>query len=97
MEQSGVTEMGAPMDSRFVRIKQFITQFINTDSDAQKINDCKAKLADAMNEFQACIIDDSVETSNSAGTVHDYHVHGDHAESPRGNRELSDGHDVPRR
>jgi hypothetical protein len=80
MEQSGVTEEGAPTDSRLVRIKRFINQFINTDSDAQNVNDCKAQLAAVMGEFQARIREDSVATSNGTGTVHNYHVHGDHTE-----------------
>jgi hypothetical protein len=80
MKQSGVTEKGAQTDSRLVRIKHFVKQFINTDSDAQKIDDCKAQLATVMGEFQVRTIEDLVITSNGAGAVHNYDVHGDHTE-----------------
>jgi hypothetical protein len=97
IEQSGVMEKGAPMDTRFVRIKHFINQFINTASDEQNIKDCKAQLAGVMGEFQARIIEDSVVTSNGAGIVHSYHVHGDHTEQHRCNGELPHDHELPRR
>jgi hypothetical protein len=78
MEQSGMLEKGAPTDTRFVRIKHFINQFINANSEAQNITDCTAKLAAVMDEFQVRIIEGSIVTSNGAGVVHNYYVHSNH-------------------
>jgi hypothetical protein len=96
MKQSGVAETGSPVDPLFIRIKTFISQFCNSDSDTENINNHKTKLAVAMSEFQARTHENLIVISNHSATGHHYNVHGDHIKSHRGNGKLPDGLNLPR-